>query len=310
MDTNDRKPIVVAVGDEDEHDAAVRFAAAEAVRDDRPLRIVHVIHPPILGPGPEQMLLTFEGAEIVGEELLQAAVDRAGEVVAGRVPVTKGLGHGPVVPVLVELSESSDRVVLQHRHMSGLQRVFTGSVCSGVAGCARVPVVSVPELWVDPGTAHILVGVDDTTGNHPVLERAFALAAQRKADLTVLHAWYIPSIYEEAMMGRAAVEEARESVRAQIEQEMAVWRVTYPTVDARLDISHARPADALVAASESSALILLGRRRAPHSLKHLGPVTRALVRESRCPVLVLPPVPVDGNAADRQRADETRKVSS
>ena len=109
-----------------------------------PLRIVHVIHPPILGPGPEQMLLTFEGAEIVGEELLQAAVDRAGEVVAGRVPVTKRLGHGPVVPVLVELSESADRVVLQHRHMSGLQRVFTGSVCSGVAGCARVPVVSVP----------------------------------------------------------------------------------------------------------------------------------------------------------------------
>ena len=126
--------------------------------------------PPILGPGPEQILLTFEGAEVVGKQLLRAAVERAEKVDAGRVPVTKRLAHGPVVPVLVELSESADRVVLQHRRMTGLKRMFTGSVCSGVAGRARVPVVSVPEFWVDPGPPLVVVGVDDTTGNHALLE--------------------------------------------------------------------------------------------------------------------------------------------
>lgn len=290
MDINARPPVVVAIGDEDEHYAAVRFAAVEAVREGRPLRVVHVIHPPFLGPGPEQMLLTFEDAEIVGGKLLQAAVDRAEEVVAGRVPVTKRLRHGPVVPVLVETSEHADRVVLQHRHPTGLRRVFTGSVCSGVAGHAHVPVVSVPELWTDHNSAaRVVVGVDDTTGNHRLLEPAFALAAERKASLVVLHAWYIPSMYDEAMLGRAAVEEVRGKLSSQIADEMAVWEAAYPTVDAQLHLSPARPADALVAASEGSDLLLLGRRSAAHSLTHLGSVTRALIRESRCPVMVLPP---------------------
>jgi nucleotide-binding universal stress UspA family protein len=308
MDINNRKPIVVAVGDEDEPDAAVRFAAAEAVRDGCPLRIVHVIHPPALGPGPEQMLLSFDGAEIVGEQLLQAAVDRAEEIVAGRVPVGKRLGRGPVVPVLVELSEHADRVVLQHRNLSGLRRVFTGSVCSGVAGRAHAPVVSVPERWTTRDTARVVVGVDDSTGLSPLLEPAFELAADRKASLVVLHAWYIPSMYGEAMLGRSAVEKARKTIKDQIADEMAVWQSAYPTVDAELVVSHARPADALVALSRDSDLLLLGRRSAAHSLTHLGSVARALIRESRCPVMVLPPA--SERAADAEEPNPVEAQES
>jgi nucleotide-binding universal stress UspA family protein len=290
MDIDARPPVVVAIGDEDEHAAAVRFAAAEAVREVRPLRVVHVVHAPILGPGPEQMLLSFENADMVGDELLAAAVERAEDVVAGRVPVTKKLWHGPVVPSLVEAGEQAHRVVLQHRQLTGLRRVLTGSVCAGVAAHAQVPVVSVPELWTvrDPA-ARLVVGVDDTTGDHRLLEPAFALAAEREASLVVLHAWYIPSMYAEAMRGRAAVEEAREKTRFRIAEEMAVWQAAYPAVDAQLEVSHARPADALLAASQRSDLLVLGRRSGAHAVTHLGSVTRALVRESRCPVMVLPP---------------------
>jgi nucleotide-binding universal stress UspA family protein len=288
MDTAERNPVLVAVGDEDDHDAAVRFGAAEAVREGRPLSVVHVIHPPALGPGPEQMLLTFAGADLVGNDLLQAAVDRAEKMVDGRVPVTRTLRHGPVVPALVELSKGADRVVLQHRRLSGPRRVFTGSVCSGVAARAPVPVVSVPELWVHPGAGGIVVGIQDTTGNHAVLEQAFALAAVRDCALTVLHAWTIPMIFDDAMLRPPVAEEAREELRVRIEHEMAVWRACHTTVDVRLDLPYARPADALVAASDRSALLVLGRRSASSSVSRLGPVTRALLRLSRCPVMVLP----------------------
>jgi nucleotide-binding universal stress UspA family protein len=207
------------------------------------------------------------------------------------VPVAKRLEHGSVVPRLVELSRSADQVVLQHRHLTRMQRVFTGSVCSGVATRAKVPVVSVPELWADPGrVANVVVGIDDTTGNDALLERAFALAAERAADLTVLHAWFIPSMYDEVLLGSEAIIEAREVVRAQFHRQMDAFAAVYPTVQAHLEVSHVRPADALVEASRRSDLLLVGRRSA-HTLAHLGPVARALVRESRCPVMVLPHSP-------------------
>jgi nucleotide-binding universal stress UspA family protein len=244
----------------------------------------------------------------VGKELLEAAAERAEKIVTGRVPVTTRLRHGPVVPVLVETGERADRLVLQHRHMLGLRRVFTGSVCSGVAGRARVPVVSVPELWTDRDEARrVVVGVDDTTGNHWLLETAFALAAVRKTSLVVLHAWHIPLMYDEALLGRAAVEGAREKLRSQIDDEMADWRAAYPRVDVQQQLSDARPADALVAASEGSGLLLLGRRSAGHALTHLGSVTRALIRESRCPVMVLPPASMAASDTVDRSAIEKRE---
>ncbi len=290
VDLNRRRPVVVGIGDEDEHDAAVRFAAADAVRAGRPLHVVHVIDPPFLGSGPEQMLLTFEDARVVGEQLLQAAVDRAHEVVEGRVPVVRRWRRGRVVPVLVEMSEAADVVVLQHRQRTGLRRVVTGSVCAGVAGRAHVPVVSVPELWTDDeSSTGVVLGLDDTPGSGHLLESAFALAAERKQPLVVVHGWFIASMYEEALIGRAGVEEARAKARSRIEAAMAVLAAVYPTVEASLTIAHARPADALVAASRNSALLVLGRRGAAHSVTHLGSVARALISESTCPVMILPP---------------------
>ena len=44
--SRNKAPILVAVGDSDSHDAALRFAADEAVRDRRPFRLVHFMHPP------------------------------------------------------------------------------------------------------------------------------------------------------------------------------------------------------------------------------------------------------------------------
>jgi nucleotide-binding universal stress UspA family protein len=64
-----------------------------------------------------------------------------------------------------------------------------------------------------------------------------------------------------------------------------------------------RPADVLVAASERSSLLVVARRD-PHLPfgSHLGPVLRRVLREARCPVLVVEPSPVPGAVPDRARS--------
>src|SRR5690349_2874672 len=212
--SRNKAPILVAVGDSDSHDAALRFAADEAVRDRRPLRLVHVVHPPREGMFPEQMLISFTAVELTG----------------GVVPVTQALRRGGVVDHLVELSGSAHHIVLQHRQQARLLRVFTGSTAAGVAAHAHLPVVSVPELWSGPSNHDVVVGLDrdhDTA----LLQHAFAEAFARDARLTVLHAWYLPPLYDDALVDHTDLHHWREGVRTRIEAALLPFRARYPDVD-------------------------------------------------------------------------------
>ena len=48
------KPILVAIGDSDSHESALSYAANEAVREGRGLRLVHVMHPVHSSVGPSR----------------------------------------------------------------------------------------------------------------------------------------------------------------------------------------------------------------------------------------------------------------
>ena len=106
-----------------------------------------------------------------------------------------------------------------------------------------------------------------------------------------MHAWFIPSVYEEAVVGRGAVTRSREATRLRIEEQLARGRSAFPAVEARLDIVHAQPVDALLEASRHADLLVLGRRR--HGMVHLGRLTRSVLRRARCPVAVVAPKVVD-----------------
>lgn len=290
MNNHPRLPILVAVGDSDDHDAALRFAAEEALRVDRPLQLVHVIHPPAGVMVPEQLLISFEAAELVAQQLLRSQVERAKELTHGRVYVERVMRRGPVVDTLVELSGSADHVVLQHRQQARLVRVFTGSTSAGVAGRAAVPVVSVPEMWSGSDTVQgVTVGLDDSSDHDALLGLAFREAAARRAGLTLLHAWFVSALYDDTMIDRIVVHEWRTAARTRIDQETEKWRSAYPTVDVRVEVPHMRPADALVEASGHADLLLVGRRHSGHGMTHLGSTARAVIRESRCPVMVVAP---------------------
>jgi nucleotide-binding universal stress UspA family protein len=72
-----------------------------------------------------------------------------------------------------------------------------------------------------------------------------------------------------------------------LSERLAAWQAAYQDVDVRIDVSHMRPADALVAASRHSDLLLLGRGER-HGYGQLSSLTHALMRESLCPLEVVP----------------------
>ncbi len=292
MTSQHPRPVLVAVADE--HDAALRFAATEAVRGGRPLLVVHVVRPPRGLTGPESLLITFDAVELVAEQLLRRQYERALDLVDGAVTVRKALRHGAVVDNLLELSHDAEQVVLQHRQQGRLRRLLTGSTAAGMAARCPVPVVSVPELWPGPRlTPQVCVGLpaDASSADDCLLDRAFHEAVARGASLTVVHAISLPTDYGGLTVSRPTLDAWQRLARGWVEERLAPWCQTHPTVDVRVETPHARAVDALVHGSGDSDLLLVGRRR-PHGQVHLGSITRTLVRETLCPLVVVgEPVP-------------------
>ncbi len=303
MTTPAPRPLLVAIGDSDAHGASLAYAVGVARHESRALRLVHVVHPPVGGSGPENMLVTFSAAQLVGEGLLHQAAERVRALSNGQLQPELLSRRGPVVATLLELAADCDRVVLQHRQQSRLRRVFTGSVVTGLAARCPVPVVSVPEFWsswtlADP---RIVVGVDDADADPFLLDDAFATAAALRGTLTVLHGWFVPSSYAE-VADRAAVRSWGTRTHDLLVERLEPWRTVYPDVDVHVDVRHERPVDALVDASRHADLLLIGRNASPLRPTHLGSLTRALVRESLCPLEVVPA----HDRADRDARPEGR----
>ncbi|GAB3788109.1 universal stress protein [Nocardioides pacificus] len=252
------------------------------------MRLVHVVHPSSGFVVPEALALDLEAADQIGREAIAAAAQRVGELSGDSVKIETVVQRGSTVDVLVELSRDSECVVLQHRRQSRARRILTGSVTSGVAARCGVSVVSVPEDWSPRlGAPRVSVGLDEGTPDSHLLDEAFATASRMGATLAVLHAWYMPAMYDDTLVDRT--EAAQWSTRAEVSiaERLAPWRERYPEVPVDVVVLHMRPADALADASIGSDVLLLGHR-GPHHIPHLGSIARAVLREARCPLVLVP----------------------
>ena len=286
----EKAPILVAVGDSVEEDASLRFSAAEAMRTGRGLLAAHVVHGNV-PVAPHNLLISYETAGEVGHHLVVEAAERLKKLTEQKVEIKTLVPRGGVVDKLVALSRSVHMIVMQHREMSGLRRVFTGSVSSGVAGRASVEVVSVPEQWVAPHQlfSRVVMGVGEWESAAGLVEHAFDLAEQHEAALRVIHASELPLVYDETMVEHGELKRWHDEVTGRIDASLEAARRHHPGVTATVEVQHARPADALFEASHEADLLVVGRRDTAHPVfEHLGSVTRAMLRLSRCPVDIVP----------------------
>jgi nucleotide-binding universal stress UspA family protein len=267
--------------------AALRYALAEARRCGAPVRLVHVS--PHYVPLPPAGPTVPPGLVATGREILHLAGTEARRV-APEVEVTTLLTSGTRSDSLVEVAADAQLLVVGHEQRSLVARIWTGSTSTGVSARARCPVVSVPAGWAPEGNrGPVVAAFQATDHSQELLEHAFRTAAERGADLVVLHAWRLPGVYADIIEDHIGTEQWRAHARTVIEPLLHDLEVAYPEVDVRVEVVHDQPAHALVQASETSDLLVLARRPVHHSAApRVGGTARAVLREARCPVEVVP----------------------
>jgi nucleotide-binding universal stress UspA family protein len=289
------KPVVVAVDGSEGSLRAAEWAADEARRQSRPLRIVSA-------PAPAPRLHAYQASpETIANALrgisaraLAAAVARCEEVAPG-LPVTTGLLSG--APALAVAGSGSDAsmLVVGARGAGGFAAMILGSVSRYAASRAACPVVVVRE---ESMAVHreIAVGIRDPQETGEALAFAFEEAALRGADLVAVHTWYwFPPAARLSGTGEAPALRADDPARvaAEADRQLAAalvpWREKYPAVNVRRDVIHGHPARVLASYSARTDLVVLGRHGHPEGAgPGIGSIQHAVLDHAHGPVAVIP----------------------
>lgn len=266
---------------------AVRYAAREAARLGVPLDLVHAI--PAYIPDAPGMTPTMPDPlfEAYGTEILARARSVAQDAVPS-VVVETHLHLGHPAKQLLALAPGAHLIVLGSRGSKMPDRIWTGATVTGVAERTPSPLIVVPADY-DPTDVHdrIVVGLQSPAAAAELFDRAFPLADALDAELVVLHAWRLEGVYDGVIAERTVTERQRERVGL-IEEGLRDYRMTFPGVPIRLYVRHEDPAHALVrVTSGADRLLILGPLH-DRVATRLGRVARAVLRDARCPVEVVP----------------------
>ncbi|MFF2701505.1 universal stress protein [Streptomyces cyaneofuscatus] len=289
--------VTVGMDESPESLAAALWAAEEASLLGVPLHLIHVEEWPVTAEVP---VLSAESLVERYETLLRATADRVGDDRPG-LDVTTEMARGRAPAELTAAANEAEVTVLGSRGLGGVVGFLIGSVSLAVVGRARRPVVLVRSGSASSGAGSgdagsgdagsgIVLGVDIEQPCDPLLAFAFGEAARRDEELRIVHSWSPSPAYGYTAildpgvgsgLGRKATEGLAEMVRP--------WRSKFPAVRVTEQAVVGPAAAALVDASRSAGLLVVGRRsrRSPVG-PHLGHVAHAVIHHSPAPVAVVP----------------------
>ena len=280
-------PVLVGVDGSGAASAAIRFAAHEAQRLGTSIQLVHML--PNYVPITPMLPLVTADLEAAGREILLEATTEAHKFLEP-ARVSASLHHGPRIPTLLAMAEHAPLMALGSQHRPPIERLLTGSTLFGVASRATTPVVAVPRGWTPTREHHrIVVGVKSTEHSAELVRRALEGAAERNAEVVLVHAWELPNQYDDLVTARVDQDEWTDRAKRAIERSLAPLRYAYPAVPVEIRVVHGQPARVLQVASGEADLMLLARRHSGFPFGHLGGTGRALLHGAQCPVEVVPP---------------------
>jgi nucleotide-binding universal stress UspA family protein len=173
-------------------------------------------------------------------------------------------------------------------------RVLPGSTAQRLLHGAPCPIAVVPRGWQrSDGLRTIGVGYVDTAEGQDALGNAIVLARRSGAKLRVLSAASGRGLNEsygggDALTPAVRYEEIAGAILLSTEQAIESTTSDVSDLEIEPDVSIADPADFLIAASGQLDLLICGSRGyGPAQAVLLGGVTRRVVSEARCPVIVL-----------------------
>ncbi len=276
--------VVVGVDGSSSSLAAVEEAAGEARRRRAELRVVHAFELPV-----RPMYTPVDPAPL--DRMVGEAAQHARSL-APDVKVTEAVQRGGAVEVLEDESRAADLVVVGPRGKGGVIGVLLGSTAASLAARSRCPVLVVREdpTGEDPagtgpagtgpdGTGPVVLAVDGSRVGEKAIEFAYAEAALRGSELLAVHAWRP----EYAPPGASP-----ESAERLLAQALAGRAERYPDVTVGQEVLSGEPREALIEASGTAQLMVVGARgRGGFAGLLLGSVSQALLHHARCSVAVV-----------------------
>lgn len=268
------KPVVVGIVDE--QTSALRFAIDEARSTASPLWVVHSVSTVVPAGDVYASFDVIERMNEAGQRVLDGA-----EAVVGKLAPhleTRYILASEAPLRALELASSTARVlVLGADDIPWFDRLLRTRIAGYLALHAPCPVVAVPEgRYASDREGDLVLALDGETSADGPIRFAFDEANFRDAVLHVLHA---------APPGSDSVDAAR----ANIAEVLAGWREKFPDVMILEGCVADKPEAAVLRATESAALVIVGR---PHDRALTFGVARSLasivLRHAHGPVAVVP----------------------
>jgi nucleotide-binding universal stress UspA family protein len=284
----DVRPVVAGVDTGGRSMSAVLWAAGEAQNAGRALRLVSAYPDDAGGPG--RAAKRDELAE-VARRLTVADLDY-------------DVGIGSPATVLLDAAAEGALLVVGRRGHSAVQHRLLGSTSVAVVARSPVPVVVVPEEWLQAGPSSDPVVVGVQAPDHDVLvgaEVEHAGAADRDQDalrfaferaerlqvpLVVLSAIEVPLIYGWSPEDVAASKQrAADAVSARLRG----LREAHPDVEVDVECPAEIPGRALLESSRVAQVTVLGRHGGGQLPRMtLGGTTRGVLEHADRPIAVVP----------------------
>ncbi|MGW0117940.1 universal stress protein [Streptomyces sp. NPDC003327] len=281
--TTERRDIVVGVDPVRDGKLALAWAADEARRRRRALRLVVVV-PPLHDTQHVDDSPRHQAQTQSAKETLRSAVDWARARQPG-LDVTPALFEGFPARVLAGLSREAAMVVLGSRHLSRTEEFLSaGSLVVPVTAQARCPVVVVGDAehsTQDP--PYLVVGVDGSESSRAAVALAFEEADLRGCALRAVAVWQPPVF---TLRTGDALFRAE---RRLLSETTAGWAEKYPDVRLTHEVLIGSPVEVLADAADHALAVVVGRRgRGGYMGMRVGSVVHGLLHRARCPVITVP----------------------
>lgn len=278
--------VIVGVDGTSQSMLAVAMAAEEARLRRLDLRIVHVIGgPPLDATVRLPMRVSDRAASLeAAESIFSVAVERA-HAAGGGLHVTTSIMTGGVASALADASAGAAVLVLGRRSRA-IAKIRSTAIIGSVIARSRCPVI-VAQGVAAAGT-NVLVGVGTSPATERALAFAFGEASLRGTGLTAIHAWRSPVFSTHGVAGGLAVAgEERSNLEAAriLSESLAGWRELNPDIMVRRMLPEGSTIDALVQASLTAQLLVVGARRAP--AMRTSAIVHEVIRRALCPVAVI-----------------------
>ncbi|WP_343574791.1 universal stress protein [Mycobacterium sp.] len=283
--------IVVGIDGSPGSDAAVSWAAREALLRGETVTLMHVVQPVVVS---WQVSAGQVNVAEWQEENARRAVDQARKGLGatldplGQNDIRSEVVYAHPVDALVDASKDARMIVVGSHGRGALGRLLMGSVSRGVMEHAHCAVAVIhpgqDSTPIDP-SAHVLLGIDGSPASEAATAWAFEEASRRGVPLIALHAWSDVGIFPIFGMDWREYQGQGEEVLA---ERLAGWQERYPDVRVTRRLVCDTPAYWLLQESHSAQLVVVGSHgRGGFGRMRLGSVSTAVAQSATVPVIVV-----------------------